>query len=281
MHVITESDNVVGELLKMLKSSQTVFIGDVQGCAASLNLLLEICGERFGTFQICFVGDLINRGTGSLAVLERVRAGGYQTVLGNHEIYFLAVAAGAMRRKRDTLDQLFDSPSFMAWVDWVRNQPILLQIGGHTIVHAGVDPGWTSASMLAYAQRLEDGLRSPQWQQFLKGIVGEKIRDPELALALQTFTRMRMLRSDGQLDARYKGTPEDAPVGVSPWYSAYEGHMGPIIFGHWAALGARQLKHCISLDSGCVWGRALTAYVLPAGKLVSCEAVSADLSRER
>ena len=266
--------------IKMLNSTPTVVIGDVQGCASSLGLLLDMCRERFGTFQTCFVGDLINRGTGSLAVLERVRGEGHQTVLGNHEIYFLAVAAGAMRRKQDTLDHIFDSPSFKSWVDWVRHQPISLNVGGHTIVHAGIDPEWTSASMLAYANRLEAGLRSPQWQQFLKDVVGEQIRDQTLAVALQTFTRMRMLRPDGQLYVRYKGTPENAPADLLPWYSTYEGHMGPIIFGHWAALGARQLQHCISLDSGCVWGRSLTAYVLPAGEFMSCEAVAADISRK-
>ena len=272
-----KSDDVVGEILKMLNSGPTVVIGDVQGCVSSLNLLLELCQKRFGMFQAYFVGDLINRGTGSLAVLELARTGGHRTVLGNHEIYFLAVVAGAMRRKRDTLDQLFESSSLMSWVDWIRHQPILHTVAGYTIVHAGVDPRWTGASMSAYAKRLEDGLRSPQWRQFLKAIVGENVRESELALALQSFTRIRMLKGNGLPDTTYKGTPEDAPAMLSPWYTAYDGHMGPIIFGHWAALGARKLEHCISLDSGCVWGRSLTAYVLPAGEFISCEAVSKDL----
>jgi bis(5'-nucleosyl)-tetraphosphatase (symmetrical) len=263
----------------MVKVRPTVVIGDIQGCAATLGVLLERCRDRLGLFEACFVGDLINRGTGSLSVLEHVKSCGFETVLGNHEVYLLAVVAGAMERKEDTLDELFDAPSLMGWVDWLRHRPVLIELGGHTIVHAGIDPRWTRTVMLAYAKRLEEGLRSEHWKSFLKSIVGDEIQDQELAVALQTFTRMRMLTSDGRLDARFKGLPEDAPAHLQPWYRVYQGQLGPILFGHWAALGARRLGHCTSLDSGCVWGRELTAYILPGGEFISCPVVDADLPR--
>lgn len=263
----------------MLKNTQSVVIGDVQGCSKTLSQLLALCRGSLGAFDVYFVGDLVNRGAHSLSVLEQVRGAEFNTVLGNHELYVLGVVAGAMRRRSDTLDNLFESPQFMDWVEWLRFRPILLELDDHLVVHAGVHPDWTRAEVMANAERIEHGLRSDQWKQFLKGIMGHDITDHCTANALQIFTRMRMLTEGGGFDARYKGAPEDAPDGLTPWYELYRGQAGRIIFGHWAALGARQLSHGVSLDTGCVWGRKLTGYALPNGQLISCSVVESDLMK--
>ena len=260
----------------MLKRTSTVVIGDVQGCARTLSAFLASCAEHLGHFETYFVGDLINRGTESLSVLQHVSTSKFETVLGNHELYVLGVVAGALSRQSDTLDDLFDSPQLMTWVDWLRHRPILLTGDEHVIVHAGVHPLWTRSQAFEYAARIEEGLKSDSWAYFLKGIIGKKIKDPELAQALKTFTRMRMLTEAGDLDHSYKGPPESAPSHLSPWYRDYEGQVGRIIFGHWAALGARRMRQCISLDSGCVWGRTLTGYELVSKQFISCSVVDTD-----
>ncbi len=88
-------------------------IGDVQGCDEELRALLKKIGFRADRDQLWLVGDLVNRGPGSLAVLRFVRAlgGNAQVVLGNHDLHLLAIAHGAQRRRRsDTLDAILAAP---------------------------------------------------------------------------------------------------------------------------------------------------------------------------
>ena len=78
------------------------------------------------------------------------------------------------------------------------------------------------------------------------------------ASELSALTYIRCVRADGQMDRSFAGPPEDAPPGSTPWFA---GRRDPkvVVFGHWAALGHREGESWLALDSGCVWGEALTA----------------------
>ena len=65
-------------------SEQIYIIGDVHGC---FNTLLELI-KQFPTkekSQICFVGDVIDRGLFSCDVVELIMQNDYKMVMGNHE----------------------------------------------------------------------------------------------------------------------------------------------------------------------------------------------------
>lgn len=58
------------------------------------------------------------------------------------------------------------------------------------------------------------------------------------------------------------------------WFDLYKGEK-PIIFGHWAALEGVIQSNVIGLDTGCVYGKKLTAVIFPSRKLVSVKSAKA------
>ena len=238
-----------------------VLIGDVQGCAETLHALISKCQAELGTCNFIFLGDLVNRGPASLQVMELMMQGRYRSVLGNHEIYVLAVHAGIMKRRKDTLGDLWTASDLAKIVDWLRHLPIVIEHDAGVLVHAGVHPTWTFDELRRYASAIQAGLQSENWQTFLGGLFSNEASFSDLRRALDICTRMRCLTHANELDFSFKGPPEQRPSDLVPWYSRYDGRLGTIFFGHWAALGARQFSSAVCLDSGCVWGRHLSAFV--------------------
>ena len=86
------------------------------------------------------------------------------------------------------------------------------------------------------------------------------------------FRSMRLCTANGDMEFKHKLAPVDMPQGFAPWYDAPErAHSGtPVIFGHWASLGVFLRPDVIGLDSGCVWGRKLTAMRLQDRRIFQC-----------
>src|SRR4051812_42666456 len=115
----------------------TYAISDVQGCAASLDRLLSRLPLSAGD-RLWFVGDLVNRGPASAAVLRTVRGLGERavTVLGNHDLHLVARAAGLVEAKRrDTIQDVLAAPDGGALCDWLRTRPVIHRENGHLMVH--------------------------------------------------------------------------------------------------------------------------------------------------
>jgi len=129
-------------------------VGDVQGCDDALARLLAECGFSPSRDRVVVLGDLVNRGPQSLAVLQRLHALGSAAtcLLGNHDLHLLAVAHGGRRMHRgDTFGDVLDAPDAAAWVEWLRAQPLAHVEAGWLCVHAGVAPQWSLAQALALA----------------------------------------------------------------------------------------------------------------------------------
>ena len=56
-----------------------------------------------------------------------------------------------------------------------------------------------------------------------------------------------------------------------PWFDLYEGDK-LVVFGHWASLGPMVRPKVICLDSGCVYGKKLSALELPGRKIIQVDA---------
>ncbi len=250
-------------------------IGDLQGCHGPLMRLLSRIEFDAGSHRLWLVGDLVNRGPDSLAVLRWVRAQGdaVSTVLGNHDLHLLARASqrGAATRARDTLDAVLRASDADELIDWLRHQPLASFDTSldALLVHAGVPPGWDVETTLREARRVEEVLRSPDWRDLLAVLYGDK---PDrwseslsgyhrLRFTINALTRMRFCRSDGSLDMKAKGPPGSQPPGLVPWFDHPQSAWGStrLVVGHWSALGCTRRDNLVTLDTGCYWGRSLTA----------------------
>ena len=259
----------------------TFVIGDIQGCYSALRRLLDKCGFDPARDRLWLVGDLVNRGPHSLAVLRFVKGLGRRavTVLGNHDLHLLVVAAGHVKPHRgDTLDAILRAPDRDELIDWVRHRKLMHAEGSHAIVHAGLLPQWTIPKALALAGEVEAALQGDEHDALLRGMYGNKpdrwsdsltgIR--RLRVITNVLTRIRLCTADGKLDFSHKGRPVDMPRGYLPWFSipGRRSRGTCVLFGHWAALGLYMQSDVISLDTGCVWGRCLSALRLSGQKLV-------------
>lgn len=268
-------------------------IGDVQGCAEPLQALLAQCDFDPIQDQLWLAGDLINRGPGNVAVLRYLRSLGKRAtcVLGNHDFFFLAVVAGAVEQGADdTLQDLLDAPDCEELVDWLRHLPLFHVEDSFAMVHAGLLPQWSIAQAQSLAHEVEVALQSCDWQAFLRGLWGSKpknwsddLQGPDrLRIIVNALCRLRFLRLDGSIDLKPKGRPEETPTHV-PWYEAADARWRShtILHGHWSALGFRETGQVIALDSGCVWGGALTAWRLEDGQVFQQACACAESSGKR
>ena len=249
-----------------------LFIGDVQGCDEALGRLLAEAGASPSRDRLVLLGDLVNRGPQSLAVLKRVAAWGDAAVrlLGNHDLHLLAVAHGARGLQRgDTLADILEAPDAAHWIDWLRHGRLAAQEAGWLCVHAGLLPGWTTGRALELAAQVEAMLRSSALPGFLPHMYGNTparwddalAGDDRHRLVINAFTRLRFCTADGTMDFKLKEGAGAAPPGLMPWFEvpgrASAGER--IAFGHWSTLGLRVQPRLLALDTGCVWGGALSA----------------------
>lgn len=247
-------------------------IGDVQGCYRSLRALLRRIGFAAGNDQLWFVGDLVNRGPDSLQVLRFVKALGddAKVVLGNHDLNLLAVAAGARPHgRRDTLSPILAADDCEELLAWLRSRPLFLRDPALNVsmVHAGLLPQWSLTGAAELASEVEGALASADNAAFLHHMYGDtprRWRDSldgwdRLRFITNVFTRMRYCDQAGRVDLAHTGPPGTQPAMLKPWYAWRRNGGGLLLFGHWSALGAAQIGDVICLDSGCVWGRKITA----------------------
>jgi bis(5'-nucleosyl)-tetraphosphatase (symmetrical) len=254
-------------------------IGDVQGCDEALALLLDEIGFSASRDRIVLLGDLVNRGPSSLATLRRLAGLGTAAtcLLGNHDLHLLAVAHGARALQRgDTFGDVLDAPDRQDWIAWLRAQPLAHSEAGWLCVHAGVVPQWTAAQTLALAAEVQAQLRGPALTDFLHVMYGnqpDRWQDglqgaARWRLVVNVLTRIRFCSADGQLDFKTKEGAGGAPAGCLPWFEV-PGRLTadqPMAFGHWSTLGLVNRPALLALDTGCVWGGALTAVRVDGGR---------------
>lgn len=267
----------------------TYAIGDIQGCFDELIRLLDKIDFDSSRDQLWFVGDLVNRGPQSLAVVEFVRSLGDTAivVLGNHDLHLLACAYVDKYScgTKDTFQDVLDSSQVDELSAWLRHRPLIHRDRelGYTMVHAGIPPHWTPAEAVGYANEVENTLRGENFVEFFTQMYGNTPNswDPELAgwdrvrLITNFFSRLRYYSPNGEMDFKYKGPVGSQPVDLIPWYELYRfpDETESIVFGHWSALHLSdkemRKKRIFALDTGAVWGGTLTAMRLDDGQRFS------------
>jgi bis(5'-nucleosyl)-tetraphosphatase (symmetrical) len=255
-------------------------VGDLQGCFEPLERIVESIDFDPARDRLWFVGDLVNRGPESLRCLRFVKSLGDAavTVLGNHDLHLICVAEGVERgKKRDTLDDVLAAPDRDELVAWLRARPLMHVEQGFALVHAGLLPQWTVARARELAAEVEARLRGRDYRTLLEKLYGDEPDQwsedlagiDRLRVIVNAMTRLRVCDQDGAMVLKFKGEPGEASDTWTPWFDvagrASRDHT--IVFGHWSALGLTQRPDVIGLDSGCVWGRSLSAVRLPDREL--------------
>ena len=247
-------------------------IGDVQGCHSELCELLSLIGFSPPNDRLWLTGDLVNRGPDSLGVLREVMALGDAavTVLGNHDLHLLMVAARHRKANRDdTLGPILDAPDRADLLHWLQHRPMAVAADDMLMVHAGLLPQWTTVQVLGLAREVEAVLASDGAEPFLRVLYGDEPHtwrddlagNDRLRAIVNAFTRLRFCTADGRMEFREKRGARHAPSGFAPWFSQPERRTGStlVICGHWSTLDLMLAPNVLMLDSGCLWGGALTA----------------------
>lgn len=260
-------------------------VGDIQGCYDELRRTLDRIAFDPARDRLWLVGDLVNRGPGSLEVLRLVKSLGDSaiTVLGNHDLHLLAVSTGAAELHRsDTLDAILDAPDRDELLHWLRHQRLLHAEGGYVLVHAGLLPGWTVKQAAQLAREVETALRGDDYATFFARMYGNNPHGwddgltgyKRLRVITNALTRMRICTPQGDMEFKFKGELPNIPAGYLPWFDVpgRASRDATVIFGHWSALGLMLRDDAIALDTGCLWGGPMTAIRLDDRQLfqVAC-----------
>ena len=262
-------------------------IGDIQGCDGALQRLLDTIAFSPSRDTLYVLGDLVNRGPQSDAVLRRLMGYGdaAQCLLGNHDLHLLAVVQGARRlNRRDTLRCVLDAPDCSCLLLWLRQQRLALRLVAGPrellMVHAGVLPAWSAADTLALAGEVEAVLQGAQMVKFFHAMYGNAPNQwtndlagfERLRVIVNALTRLRFCTAQGEMEFDSKEGAGAAPPGYLPWFDVPGRATASIsvAFGHWSTLGWLNRANLYSMDTGCVWGGTLSALKLdtqldPAG----------------
>lgn len=251
-------------------------IGDVQGCDVPLGRLLDKIDFSPSRDTLVVLGDLVNRGPDSAAVLRRLQGYGTsaRSLLGNHDLHLLGVAHGVRKGgRKDTVAGLLAAPDSEAMLDWLRQQHMALhmQVGGGDLlmVHAGVLPQWTVGDTLALASEVESVLRGPALGDFLHEMYGNTpdhwddalTGHARLRVIVNALTRLRYCTPEGVMEFESKDGAIPGPEGYLPWFDVpgRKTAAATVAFGHWSTLGWLSRPDLLSTDTGCVWGGCLSA----------------------
>ncbi|WP_394754480.1 symmetrical bis(5'-nucleosyl)-tetraphosphatase [Crenothrix sp.] len=250
-------------------------IGDIQGCFDDLLRLLDTVSFNEHTDQLWFAGDLVNRGPKSLETLRFVKSLGMAaiSVLGNHDMHLLASSClPKLSPKKDSFSPILEASDRDELMHWLRHRPLFHYNDDFCLLHAGIPPQWDFKTTQEMAAIAEAALRSPDYFLFLKQMYGNK---PDiwsaklkgmsrLRFIINCFTRMRYCDSNGRLDFANTGAIGSQPEGLMPWFAVPDrkSQAMRIIFGHWSTLGYYEGDNCYAIDTGCLWGKQLTAIKL-------------------
>ena len=227
-------------------TTRTIIIGDVHGCLDELDELLTLIRPAAGD-NVHFLGDLVDRGPDSLAVVRRVRGllsefPGSVCIAGNHEDKALRHRESGRLSSSWANDADADDWAFL------EELPLIHRVPEHNaiMVHGGFFPAFFDA----YG---ELGEVPANWRT-VKGKRADRMR---------RFLRIRKVNSSGNMISLYQATAAD-----QRWAELYDGLEGFAFYGHDAVIDPPQPvvdMHAMNLDTGCCFGGRLSAAVLDRG----------------
>jgi bis(5'-nucleosyl)-tetraphosphatase (symmetrical) len=134
-------------------------------------------------------------------------------------------------------------------------------------------PTWSAQQTLSLAAEVETVLSGSGRHGFLHQMFGNQPdhwRDDlcgvdRLRTIVNALTRLRYCTPEGVMEFATKEGLDGAPAGHVPWFDAPQRQTAgvPVVFGHWSTVGGLCRSDLACLDTGCLWGRQLSALVVP------------------
>lgn len=257
-------------------------IGDVQGCFTQLQALLKKINFNSHRDRLFFLGDVVNRGTQSLATLQFIKdlEDNAQMVLGNHDIHLLVCGLTHKKsNKKDTFNDILTSKYKHRLLNFLRRQPLIIEYEDNLLVHAGIPHLWSKEKLLKQAKAVETKLKSSDAEVFLKKIYHNEPQKFTAKLnnlqkniyTINALTRMRFCTKAGALEFSHSGNFDEAPQGFKAWFEHPKQIKENIIFGHWSSLQNVQNENIYPMDTGCVWKNKLSAINLSDKTVISID----------
>ncbi|SFV52106.1 Bis(5'-nucleosyl)-tetraphosphatase, symmetrical [hydrothermal vent metagenome] len=257
-------------------------IGDVQGCFTQLQKLLKKINFSIDKDRLFFLGDVVNRGPQSLETLKFIKnlKDNAKMVLGNHDIHLLVCALTDKKpNKKDTFNDILITKNKYKLLDFLRQQPLVIEHDNNLLVHAGIPHLWSKEKLLKQAQAVEKKLKSSDASLFLSKIYNDEPKKFTAKLnnlqkniyTINALTRMRFCTSEGTLEFEHKEKHINAPKGYKAWFEHKRLIKENIFFGHWSALKNINNENIYPMDTGCVWGNQLSAINLSDKQMINID----------
>jgi serine/threonine protein phosphatase 1 len=182
--------------------------------------------------RLILLGDLVNRGPSSTRVIDLARANNATSLLGNHELRLM--------KFRKTGDRKYMKEHDLETFDKMRPED------------------W------AYLEAMPLTFEEPELNTvFVHG--GFLPGEPWQRQPAEVVTRIQVVDREGR--PRKRADAPDAPSWADLW-------GGPpfVVYGHTPRPEVYRLKWSIGIDTGCVMGGLLTAYILPERRIVQVKA---------
>lgn len=218
-------------------SGRTIFVGDIHGCVWEFDELLSRLKYAQGVDRLVLVGDLVARGPDSASVVELARASGAVAVRGNHDEKVLSwwrVMESKSRREADRLVKL--SERHRQVVETLRDRHF------------------------AFLDRLPLVMSLPDHGAMVVHAGVDPTR-PFIESSEEVLLTVRTIE-DGKPSRK---------LGGMAWARLWHGPQH-IVFGHDSRRNLQLEAHATGLDTGCCYGRSLTAMVIDAGEPIPSDA---------
>lgn len=226
-----------------MEFKRTIIIGDIHGCIDEFNELLIKLSYNSIEDRLILVGDLVDRGPNSVAVVSRARELNLECVMGNHEHKFLKWFR-SQGSKADVYDRndyyrnLSDED-----IQYIANMPTYIELEDMIIVHAGVMPG------IDASRQSKDDLMYLRYTD-----------------SNRNFISLRTIAKFGKEIA-----------GAKFWTEFWHGPKS-VVYGHNVeSLDKPRIDEvasnvfCYGIDTGCCFGGKLTALIWETKELVQVQ----------
>ena len=227
-----------------METKRTIIVGDIHGCIDEFNELIEKVNYDPTKDRLMLLGDLVDRGPDSVAVVRRAREMGLKCVMGNHEHKFVKWFRSQGSRvdvydRRDYYGQFDDQD-----INYIMNMPTAIELEDVIIVHAGLKPG------IPLSSQTKDDLMYLRYTD-----------DDRKFISLKKINKL----GKEALGARYWTEFWTGPKSVVYGHNVYS-YDDPLIEERGSGIT------CYGIDTGCCFGGRLTALIWETKEIVQVQA---------